>query len=439
MRLNLNLTLLVAYILGILYAHKLGGGLEILPLSLLTIVLIAPLARQEQIGWLVSIFVFGCVASIVAWLRYPEASFEYVKSLVSYGAALFCGYTVYLLVNSLESDQISRTCLIMASGIIALSAIEVVVPPARELSTKISERFYASEEGLERSDLRDLEEHGGARPRLGSQEPSWVSATLGVCLTGWNMTRRRKGILSFLGILVISLVVLRGPTFLITVAAGNFLYLRDAIRSNQLVALGLFFSMLALAGAVFVAVAILPENRISRMVSGADSSFNERIRMPYEFTRGALIATRGMGLGFVGTPAEPGNPALRGFFPIVVEALERSETTHMLWYYDHKDSVIAASHSAVLTHWYTHGILFGVLVICLWSGFIKTISPALLTAFFVGFVLWGLTGFGYDSIKFWTVLFMFLGFGTHYLESRNVGDEPGIDSLSTELASLSSD
>lgn len=417
MRVSVASLLLAGYLVLLLYAHNLFGlnGFDLLPFSCVAVLFVWRAVSRHEIAALLSIYLVACFATAISLLRFPSVLPEAVKSLATFAVALVSGYVGLVTTKSLSRKSISRVCLGFVLVINSLAILELAFPPLRSASRALSVMQYQGAGGgidfFEANVQRDLTMHGGlVRPVVGSQEPSWVGTTLAFALTGWNMTRRpsRQGAFNFLCLAFTSFVIVRSPAFVMMLMGGNWLFFVKLIPDRS--AAGFVLKGIAIVAGI-VGVWLIGE-RIDKVWNGDEGSFNERIRLPYEFTKIALWETSGLGLGFIGKPAEAGNESLTDFFPMVVAAVKRANCEGLLYVYrDGYD--LSAGHSPLLTHWFYHGIPLGILSVLIWIHFLQVRHRGFVIVFFISLTIVSWCGSGYEAVRFWTFNLILLGFMSH--------------------------
>ncbi|WP_437187188.1 hypothetical protein SH668x_000575 [Planctomicrobium sp. SH668] len=410
--------LLVGFLGGILYTHKVGPivGVEILLSSILATPFVVSSVRRNQVFYLVLIFITACAATAVAMFRFPEAKFEAVKSLLSFAASLYCGYILFLVIQGLPRKRVSSVCFWFVLYILGLSVVEVAVPAVREISLEISRTSYASDDFVNWNAIRDEKLHGGLpRPLIGSQEPSWVGISAGLAISGWNMTRANSQYGRFVLIFLVTaaMAIIRSPSLIMVLLAGNSYFILRELRYPK--AWNVILAIVLVAGGAVGGYAM--KDRVFQVIRGEDGSFNERIRLPFEFMILALKETSGMGLGFIGTPGELGNPALEGVLPIVVEAAENAQAYGTLELFFTREYPITASHFPMLTHWFFHGVFFGAFSLIWWYCFYGSIDRDLVFSFFVSFAVVSCCGYAYESLRLFVTQMFLVGFLVKYRES----------------------
>jgi hypothetical protein len=145
--------------------------------------------------------------------------------------SLTSAYGVFLAVTQVPRQQLSRIFCIIFLVLLIGSTLEIV-GLLRPVSDFVRSLLYGY--NVYSSDLRDVTQYGGVRPKFFSKEPSLVGIYGGFVLTAWILTRQNDSIKN-----VITSVVF------LSIAFALLLYV---IRSPTL----LFFYIIALCGVFFL-------------------------------------------------------------------------------------------------------------------------------------------------------------------------------------------
>jgi hypothetical protein len=399
------------------------AGLESFPAMCMVIVsspFVITLMRRQELLLVIGVLSCAGLATLLGAIRFPEAGTEYAKCLLSFSVAVYGAYIAYVTLTNLSSGTCVRIFAIVGAFYCLFSLFEVTVPSVRNVSISISERLGGLNANLANHELRDELLHGGfRRPLCGTSEPSRVAIPLGVCIGGLLLLlpTNRNSLLLIAGISFVALAVTRSPslaTMLVGVTASKIL----ADRGQALSKLLMWLPVLVIGA--FVAGNLLSD-RLSNIGRSEDGSFKERVVLPICFTYVSLRDTYGLGVGFVGAMAEPGNSSLKGFFPMVVEAVELADVSKILSWYSQRGYKIHVSTNAFCSHWFFNGIPIGLVSAFFAYRFVQSAAPGSAGGVFFLFLLIGTAIGGYDTMKFTQPLMMLVA--CHAIRQQEVSEE----------------
>jgi hypothetical protein len=406
-----------------MYSYKGLESFATFAVTLATVPFVVSRFRVADILLLVGCFACALAATGFAGLRFPEARDEYAKCLLAFGVSLFGAYVTFVTFSSLSTEAISRVFTFVTLFFIIFSSAEVLLPPVRALSTRISEQFQVSSQMIDNHRRRDEMLHGGfGRPLCGTSEPARVAIPLGVGLGGLILLRRgmiRKNI-QLLIMIVVALAATRSPSLLLILIAA-FLCRLIIERGSSIFKL-LYWSPIVLV-ILLTANAFFGE-RIEKITSSDDGSFKERLILPMTFTYVSMRDTYGLGIGFLGAAAERGNTGLRQFFPMVVEAVDLADVPDVLKWYSERNYKIHAGSNAFCTHWIFNGIPLGLLSAFFAYRFVQNVRPGGAAGVFFLFLFLGTAVGGYETLKLSQPLMMLIGcLAVSYREESSEDEE----------------
>ncbi len=365
--------------------------------------------------YLIYVFLTAVAATAFASLQFPEAIPEYIKCLANFALSLFTAYIAFRLIQEVPQQTVANICFLLLMGMIVAGTAEMLSGEVKNISVTISKTLYVDSDSLELAEARDERFHGGFwRPILGSQEPSWVGLAAACYLTGWNLCRRRTQFsgLQFLLLLIILFAIFRTQILLGTALVGAIPVVLHAFSARSVGAI-----FLPIAGAVIALITyILIGERYLQIFSGDDNSTLIRLYLPAVFTYLSAVETWGMGTGFLGRAAEPGNPALAPFLPLVVEACQISRVEFLLDRYDRDSVAFGVCQLPFLTHWTFHGFLFGTISAFFWYCFAQSLRQGFFFWFLVIFFGLSLCGLPYESTRFLTLVMAYSAFFITYFD-----------------------
>lgn len=390
------------------YTIKLFEFLGVVSLGLagLTFPFVYRYMRWKTIWALVQIFAVASLATVIAYVRYPSAGMEYLKSMLAFLLSLGTGYIGLLTVLHIPGRVIARICACVAILFLSFTALEVSLPQVHSLSMRLSVMQGNDEKQLEDHLARDVRVHAGrVRPLAGTQEPSRVATLLAACLAGYGAlgTKTLRGVVLAFALLAGTLFVTRSPTVVVIVAG---VVVAESLTRNKVTSFtSLLYLVIIPAVLVLLAQFVLAE-RLQLMSEGGDGSFKERVLVPFYFLIAALRDSWGMGIGYLGAVSEPGNRSLDPFLPMLVEALRNAEFETFL----RRDVRISVAHNAFCTFWFYNGIPLGIVSVKLWFDFANSIEEEMGMPLICLFLFLGTAIGGYGLILFWQTLLFAFGF-----------------------------
>lgn len=403
--------LLVVEIFALLYAPYFLGSRGTLAglVALLAVPLLRGFRKTSLYQVLMAYSVSVC-ASIIASFTFPSLCAEYLKSLLGMAIGLFCGFVGMHVARIPRRELWAKTFCWLSLGLVTLGAMEVFIPAARMVSIHVHDVIYGESDAVQLATERDKILTGGlVRPLVGMQEPSYFAIALAVLITLWNLTRESGGRskIAIAVVVIVGLFLSRSPSFLGLFVVANM----PRIRRRRLRAA----DVIAIVMLTIVALYLIGP-RFTTILKGDDKSFNERIGAPFQYMLISLRETSGLGLGCTGMAVEPGNRALDVLFPYVVEAANRAGSMDRLRVVLDNDLPYSMGHFPLLTHFFYHGIPFGILSLYCWANFARceaSRSGAGWQLLF-GWVGLSLVGWSYESAQLWALSMILFGFSARH-------------------------
>lgn len=243
----------------------------------------------------------GILATIIAfgpnpatqWVAKAKLGAQMLLSLV---AALGLG----LELISWPTELLRRGSLILAIGVGMLAILEVYAG-LDVVSNLFREAVFGGEElFVYSSDSRDVQMHGGIRPKVFTQEPSHPARFCAVMLSMWFLlSKSRFKILIFTCVLSIMAFIMRSPTLILGVAVIAIAALGkagvDAALPRRVLIL---ITLLIVTCTVTIWTRLLPFERARAFSTGADTSNILRFVAPPQITYNVLMSRPLFGFGF---------------------------------------------------------------------------------------------------------------------------------------------
>jgi len=259
--------------------------------------------RIQHLYWILAMLTFCLISIVLRAYTLPEMSIQkhltnHVLSWAVLAYAIFIGYMAYLEMVEWDRNQVARMFHVLVVILLVGTALEVFVPPFKELSDVFRESVF--ERGVYDADLRDVVVYGGIRPKLFTKEPSHLATYFTLFTVAWLFaTNNKNKYLLFFCYVFIGLFLIRSPVILMAPVFGLAQFL---VRSEEgsphrkivfLVFLLLIFTPLTL---LFMDVAL--GERINRIAEGRDVSFIIRFLAPWRVMLNVLDDYPILGLGF---------------------------------------------------------------------------------------------------------------------------------------------
>ncbi len=252
------------------------------------------------------------VLSILYYLTICMASMAFTKSPFLFWMERFRGY-IYLCYSIALSYglflELQRWPAHKINALFGGASIVILIGCLLENYSGVkylSDQFrhIVFQSNLYESDLRDLLYYGQIRPKLFTNEPSYVALFLTLSLLIWLMlsTFRHKYII-YLILSALGMYLIRSPILLLTITNASLYFLFNDYRrySPQKQYLALSVSVLiSLAMFFFVFVPLL-SGRIQSLRKQKDDSFKLRVTLPMKVAFNTLLQYPAMGIGISGT------------------------------------------------------------------------------------------------------------------------------------------
>lgn len=251
----------------------------------------------------------GFAGLVLLWRRRdlitPRALTGFIAILLLYLVSLFCatdmsflprrtngliqltysltiGYALFLTVTQASRRQIAGIFLGFVLVILCGCLLETYAG-LRPISDAVRDVLYAK--GVYENDLRDLLFYQQVRPKFFASEPASVTFCYTLFSFLWLVVSRwRWKLLVYVGLVVLGLVAMPGPTLLLMLLLIiPYLLFLDSRRAGNLNTVRFLmvacFGTLLLGTAVVLAQVLFPE-RLEAILSGNDPSFFYRVQGP---------------------------------------------------------------------------------------------------------------------------------------------------------------
>lgn len=212
---------------------------------------------------------------------------ERFKGFVQLAYSLVIGYAFFLALRNLPRAWLSRVFLALVAAVLAGSVLEVVWPAFKQLSDLF--RGAVFDAGVYDADRRDIALYGRVRPKLFTQEPSYLTFNYTLFAFCWYALARVPGkAFIYIAMLAAGYFVMRGPTLLLGITLipvyEVFLNSRRAAGGGSRLDGTRALIAATLAGFVVVLGLVLGWEafalRIEGILAGRDPSFFARIVAP---------------------------------------------------------------------------------------------------------------------------------------------------------------
>lgn len=301
--------LVIAYLLGLLaYASLKISANAYVPGIIcfaVTVVAVVVVKREFIAHFLLPLMIIASVTfiSICATAIPVEDLGSRLLSEVQLIYSMVIAFTGYVLISRLDRTTARSIC----RNLIALVLIGCVfeLTTSFERFVNLIRYFIYPPLDVAGEDSRASILFGGPRPNLFASEPAHLAIFCLIIFLGWwALAYSRKEKVVVLLLTFLTLVIIRSPILLLCPVCYYLLELHTAnksifslIRFPRLLGIGLLFL------AALSAMVSLPRisERVDRIISGADDSFNIRIVAPAYYTMGVLRVTPLFGIGIGGT------------------------------------------------------------------------------------------------------------------------------------------
>ena len=318
------------------------------------------------------------------------------NGLVQLTYSIVIGYGLFLTIVQATRKQVASIFL-SAALLLLVGCLLESYGGLRPFSDSVRAVLYSR--GLYENDLRDMLLYGRARPKFFASEPASVTFCFSLFAFVWFVVSRwRLKLYAFLGLMVLGILAMPGPTLLLMLLLllpyMLFLASRRNGRFNSLRFLQVA-TMAALFGLSFFVLVqeVFPE-RFEQAAGGDDPSFFYRVRGP---AIAGIDAIQHMpfGAGLTGEPfiAER-----------VVNLYVRSPAYSVGWKMVHPATELLINY--FWSHWIYLGPFLGVLVIVamsLWLRALNVPSPAFC---WLVWTVFGQASGAYVGPTCWAVLFL---------------------------------
>lgn len=212
---------------------------------------------------------------------------ERFKGFVQFSYSLVIAYAFYLALRNLPRAWLTRVFLVLVAIVLAGSVLEVVLPAFKAASDQF--RGAVFEAGVYDADRRDIALYGRVRPKLFTQEPSYLTFNYTLFAFCWYALSRVPGkAFLYIAMLAAGYFVMRGPTLLLGIALVPVyeVFLNSRLAGEGGSRLDGWRALIAAGLAGFVAILGLVLGweafalRIESILAGRDPSFFARIVAP---------------------------------------------------------------------------------------------------------------------------------------------------------------
>jgi len=376
-------------------------------------------------GWRPAGALLGFLAIVgVGVLTAPDAAALLTERADSYLFLVFSVLGAYglLLELMLWPPRLIAKIFGVWSVVIIVGALLELYGGLRPVSDAFRYAFYSRFEGHEENIARDMILFGKARPRLFTQEPSYLASFALLSASIWLMLSEKSGrYWKYMLLIVAFLVLIKSPIPILgaLVALGVLVFLdgegifrfllRSSVRKNaMLLGIGIAFVVAALVIGETVFSA-----RIDRVAQGNDVSTFKRVLAPLYVTREVLAVypLTGIGVGGESAAVELYNRAYRalGDVFLVMESHQTRKLFNFFW-----------------QHWVYLGLGYGGLAVLSLGGFARSIG--LRNSLFMALLVFVFAQFigAFVSVRAWSYMALLLvgvWHGERMREETSIGSE----------------
>lgn len=326
---------------------------------------------------------------------------ERFKGFVQLSYSIVIAYAFFLALRRFDGQWLGRLFLGLVLVILAGSLLEVIWPAFKQASDVF--RGAVFESGVYDADRRDMALYGRVRPKLFTQEPSYLTFNYTLFAFCWYVLSRMPGkALAYLGLIAAGYFVMRGPTLLLGAALVPIYevllgarrqrgYERRLEGSTALIAA-------VLAGLVAVAgIALGWEGfaaRIENFASGRDPSVFARLIAP------AIVAVETIkehpiaGVGLTGWEA------------LDATVGQLYATTRFLSIDMRFDGASNSLTNYFWVMWTFLGLFWGSLFVLAWSWFLRVLAVPSLVFCWAVWIAFGQAAGGFVGPRAWAVMML---------------------------------
>ena len=310
---SVSLTLVILFIVGIhtRYTLYLSPRMYIPYIfsGIAGILLLGKNAKKIKIRHIIPIFGIIGVASITIIFapHFVRYFLERFKALIYLTYSIVIGYALYLEIASWKRKMIVKF-LLSATFIILIGSILENFTFIKEVSDYF--RLNALHHAYS-ADFRDLNLHGGVRPKFFTAEPSMLAATYVLLSTSWLILSKSKiRYIVYFAMLILMIMASRSPVLFIGITNACAIFLFSRISSQKInlklvVKRGLSFLMIIIIGLgiIYLASTRIISGRYEAVVRGEDESLIIRTVVPLVISYSTLSQYPFFGAGIGGKEA----------------------------------------------------------------------------------------------------------------------------------------
>lgn len=292
---------------------------------------------------------------------------------IQLGSLLFLGYLIFLYSKLFDTAVFHRMCWIVLLALLAVCVVEINVPSIRSAMDQFRVLFYGETRAYI-ADMRDIVEHGGVRPKAFASEPSYLAQYGSLLFIGAFLTSvRAVNRLFFILIFVVFIFLVRSPSLVSGVAAVPLYYLMatvnlpfrrsSGVRPWELGAFWIVVFYIVAIGAILILVgnAAQLDGRIAAILEGRDSSYLQRIGVPFAIAYQVISNWPIFGVGIGGNES----------IDVLILNIYSAKLPNFYYFFD---AVGGSLGSNAIIHWTYFGLFGGIFMLWIYHRLVVTMT-----------------------------------------------------------------